>query len=226
MPTHNTPRYIYKGELAQALRTGQNPEDKLPLLYTDLGVTNDAEAVLALAVRHISGFQRVGRKTRRYPSGPLRWHLRSNQEPEDKLPDLYSYLAVSNHREALLALAERHVPGFRRANPLRSGGRSGTSAKRRNLRTYEAHGDEDSMCERIDDLRRVEGVTIEEAADYLSRSRPKHGQCNPGYGLSKEYIIDRYTHRERYDRNFDKKRERLFLWLRKMLGINWPPKPI
>jgi hypothetical protein len=223
MPTHNTPRYIYKGELAQALRTGQNPEDKLPLLYTDLRVTSDAEAVLALAVRHISGFQRVGRKTRRYPSGLLRWHLKSNQEPEDKLPALYSYLGVSTHREAVLALAERHVPGFRRASPTRSGGRKSMNAKRHGLGAFEAYGDDEWMCDFIDDKREAEGVTIAEAADYLSRRRPKPGTINPGYGLSKEYIIQRYTHRKRYNESFEKRRRRLFVQVRKQLGLNSPP---
>jgi hypothetical protein len=100
MPTHKTPRYRYKGELARPLRDGQLPEVKLPLLHADLGVSTEGEAALALAVRHLSGFQRFGSNTRRYPSGPLHWHLKSNQEPEDKLPALYSYLGVSTDRES------------------------------------------------------------------------------------------------------------------------------
>jgi hypothetical protein len=220
---HKTTRYIYKGELAQALRIGQNPEDKLPLLYADLGVTTDREAVLALAVRHISGFRYGGPPSRSYPSGPLRARLKSNQEPEDKLPHLYSYLAVSTDKEAVLALAAHRMPGFRCASPTRSGGRTGMSAKRRGLGAFEAYGDEEWMCDFIDDKRKAEGVTIAEAADYLSRRRPKPGTVNPGYGLSKEYIINRYTHRKRYDESSEKRRERLFLQLRKQLGLNWPP---
>jgi hypothetical protein len=74
-------------------------------------------------------------------------------------------------------------------------------AKRHGLEAFEAYGDEEWICDFIDDKRASEGVTIAEAADYLSRRRPKPGTHNPGYGLSKEYIIHRYTHRKRYHKS-------------------------
>ena len=227
MPTHKTTRYSYKGELARSLRTGQKPEDKLPLLYTDLGVTTPAKAALALAVRHISGFQRVGRNTRRYPSGPLRWHLKSTQEPKDKLLALYSYLAVTTDKEAVLALAARHVPGFRRANSLRSGGRKGMSAKRRGLRAYEAYAEEHWMCDIIDMLRENEpDAKLFRIAYDLSRDKPPPGCENPGYGLPPEWIVQRYTNRKRYDENAVKRFEHIIRQLRVLrdLSANSPTR--
>jgi hypothetical protein len=197
MPMRKTTRYVYKNELALPLRDDQRPEDKLLVLHGDLGVSTDGEAALALAIRHLSGFQHTGPKTRAYPSGPLRWHLRSNEKPEGKRHALYSYLGVTTDREAVLALAERHVPGFRRANPLRSGGRRGMTAKHRGLRPDEAYGDEDWMCDIIDMMREKKPrQKLPRIAYDLSCDKPGPGCENPAYGLEPEWIVQRYTNRK------------------------------
>ena len=214
MPMHTTTRYIYKGELARPLRDGQQPEVKLPLLYADLGVSTDDEAVLALAVRHLSGFQRTGPKTRAYPSGPLRWHLKSHEKPEDKLPALYSYLAVSTDRDAVLALAGLHVPGMRPANPVRNGGPTRLGMKHRDKKAVEADADEAFMCEIIDVIRQAcPGRKLIDIAYELSTEK-EAGSDNPAFGRDPNWIVRRYTNRRRYARASDRREGRLMHKLR------------
>ena len=211
-------RYIYKGELARPLRNGQLPEEKLAFLYADLGVSTDTDALLALAVQHISGFQRKGPKSRAYPSGPLRWHLKDDERPEDKLPLLYSHLGVSNQREAVLALAAHHVPGFRRAVHAKTGGRKGMSARRRSLGAYEACADGAWMCDIIDMIREDDPhAKLFKIAYDLSHTKPEPGYENPAYDLQPEWIVQRYTNRKRYDESAQKRFTRGLHQLRALL---------
>jgi len=61
-------RIRYKGELGRPLHPGETPESKLPLLYEELGTSDPQGALLALAARHVRGFQesshRVGGRKR------------------------------------------------------------------------------------------------------------------------------------------------------------------
>ena len=209
-------RYTYKGALAQPLKPGQTPALKLPALLADLGAGARA-AVLRVASRHISGFQRSGPKRRSYPSGPLRWHLKPNEQPEDKLPLLYAYLGVSTDEEALLALAIRHVPGFRPASPMRNGGPTRISMKCGGNNDAEADADEAFMCEIIEVMREAcPGRKLADIAYELSTEK-EPGSENPAFGKDPNWIVHRYTNRRRYDRASDRRFGRVVRKLRARL---------
>jgi hypothetical protein len=196
-------RYRYTGVLLQPLRPGESADDKISLLYKDLGAASDTEAALVLAVRHISGFQRTGPKSRVYPSGPLRWHLKPNEKPDDKLSLLYAYLGVATPKEAVLALAYRHVPGFRPLNKDRAGGRTRAMVKA-GLSDADADVDEQFLCDIIDMLREENpGKKLFAIAYELSIYEPPPGSENPGYGKDPKWIYQRYTNRKRYDKASD-----------------------
>jgi len=217
-------RYIYTGKLAQPLRVDQRPEEKLDLLYADLAASTDDEAIIALAVRHISGFQRKGPKTRSYPSGLLRWHLKCHEQPEDKLPLLYSYLNVSTPREAVLVLAARHVPGMRPPSARRAGGptrltittlglnsnKTGAGKPSHRELANEAYDAEAEMCDFIDQIRKRDpNRKLLSIAYDMSIEVPPSGYINPAYGLTPDQIVQRYTHRKRYDKNRAERHARL-----------------
>ena len=212
MPT-SLSRYVYRGLLGQPLRPGESPANKLPLLHADLGVTTDLAALLAFVIRHISGFQRAGPKSRAYPSGPLRWHLKPHERPEDKLPLLYAFLGCSTPQEALLRLVPRHVPGFRSKGPLRNGGRKRVSlpVARRQVEAASAAAEvnEAWMCDIIDMYREHEpGKKLFAIAYDLAREKPPTGCENPAYELDPQWIVQRYTNRKRYAKASDRRFER------------------
>jgi len=210
-------RYRYTGVLLQPLRLGESADDKISILYKDLGAPSDTEAALVLAVRHLSGFQRFGPKTRVYPSGPLRWHLKPNEKPEDKLPLLYAYFGVKTAREAVLALAYRHVPGFRPLNKNRAGGRARMMVKA-GLSDADADVDEQFLCDIIDMLREENpGKKLFAIAYELSIYEPPPGSENPGYGKDPKWIVQRYTNRKRYDKAFDKRFARICREIKRIL---------
>jgi hypothetical protein len=69
------PPYRYRDRLWQKLKPGEDPLDKLPLLYADLGVAPppkyyDPKPILALAERHVRGFQGGGKAGRRSKLAP------------------------------------------------------------------------------------------------------------------------------------------------------------
>jgi hypothetical protein len=211
-------RYTYKGALAQPLKPDQTPASKISALLSDLGAPNVHEAVLLLACRHISGFQRSGPKSRSYPSGPLRSHLKPNEQSQDRLPLLYSYLGVSADEDALLALAVRHVPGFRYASPFRNGGRKRVSQNDGQLTDVEADGDEAFLIEIIDMLREANpGKKLVAIAHELSIDKPAAGCENPAFGKDPNWIVQRYTNRRRYDRASDRRFGRVVRKLRARL---------
>jgi hypothetical protein len=207
-------RYIYKGLLAQPLKAGAAPAVKIPELISDLGAAAVRDAVVLMTIRHVSGFQRSGPKSRSYPSGPLRWHLKPNEQPEDKLPILRAYLGVSTDEETLLALASRHVPGFRFATPARTGGRARTMVKT-GLNEAAADVDEAWLCEIIDMLREANPrKKLFAIAHELSIDKPPPGSENPGYGKDPQWIVQRYTNRKRYDRASVKRGKRVLAKLK------------
>lgn len=210
-------RYTYKGALAQPLQPGLTPASKLPVLLADLGAGCTRAAVLRMTSRHISGFQRSGLKSRSYPSGPLRWHLKPNEQPEDKLPLLYHYLGVSTDADALLALAIRHIPGFCPASPMRNGGPTRISMKDGRNNDAEADADEAFMCEIIDVIREAcPGRKLADIAYELSTEK-EAGSDNPAFGHDPRWIVHRYTNRRRHARASDQREDRLLHKLRARL---------
>lgn len=115
-------------KLAQPLRTGERPEDKLRLLLKDLGVTllnADFETEDECRAGLLAFRQRHG-PTRCFPSPP---RLRGHEPPEDMLRRLMQHYGASTYRACLLAAAIERVRGFQPPNVLRTGGPTRTLKK-------------------------------------------------------------------------------------------------
>lgn len=184
----------YTGILAKPLRPYETPESKLPALKDALRVATDRDALIVLLVRHVIG----QRASCGYPL-TLRGAPKRGASPSDRLPALFAYVGATTEREALIAMAERHVPGFK---PGRKGGRPPSGGIRPFDAKLQAHVAQ--IWEAIDDRLGQPGLTVQECAEQISvaPNLPDHSTnvssfANPFFNVEPKKIVEAYNHRKR-----------------------------
>lgn len=197
MTTHQ-----YTGPLARPLRSGEKPEDKIADLKNFHSASSDRDALVEMMIRHV-----IKKQAKQYPLA-LRSAPKRGKKPEDRIPDLKAHLGVSSDGEALLELAKRHVPGFK---PSRRGGRPPRGGESGEF-DFQREAKEALVLEAMEDRLGDKNLSLKECAKRVSRI-PGH----PLSGASPEYIIERYNHRKRSERQFGKELEERLVKLKSLL---------
>ena len=204
-------RHRYRGELARPLRPGETADTKLPALLADLVATSDKEAVIAMLVRHVVGLSAHSQ----YPL-ELRCKGKAPDTINKRLPLLYAYLGVSDYRAALLALAARHVAGFRQDQDSAPVGGRPALLKPENAGW---------LCEIIDDMlatgqsSAARKLTVLDCAKRISAALPGPDCVATFYGTAPKKLVEIYSDRKRADRQFIKQMNRTSAALKNRHGI-------